>query len=104
MVNPAAEVNARFSPLVVRVQLCVFECVCVRIKCRHTFFPLFFSCMSEEAEREREGGREGESTWLQNGKEMRVEQKAGRVRRDKKLSEKDGLFFFNLMAFPLPPA
>lgn len=28
VVNPAAEVNARFSPLVVRVQLCVIVCVC----------------------------------------------------------------------------
>lgn len=44
MVNPAAEVNARFSPLVVRVRLyaCLHAslCVCVCIKCRRTILSL----------------------------------------------------------------
>lgn len=51
MVNPAAEVNARFSPLVVRVELYVRAYMCVGQ-------PHIFVCMSEEGSTERARERE----------------------------------------------
>lgn len=41
--NPAVEVNARFSPLVVKIQLYVCARACACIKYRHTYIL----CMSE---------------------------------------------------------
>lgn len=66
MVNPAVELNARFSPLVVSVELYVCTRVCVRV-------PLcgLLLCMSKEGSRRRDGAAS-----LQSAKEVAGKQEA----------------------------
>lgn len=75
MVNPAAKVNARFSPLVVRVQLYVCSYGMCVSACTQKY--IYFLCMSKE---------------IWSGCRVGKRWKVSNRREDRKLRERDGFF------------